>query len=286
MEPEPAQQSGGWQAVDATAEPKQFVDYLDRAAARSRDTRLDCLGRLGLSVGDIALDVGCGAGDMVLDLMAVVSPGVKGVGVDISETMVDTARRRAAERGIDAKFIVGDARSLDFPDGTFQGVSCTRVLMHVDDPAAAIREMVRVLAPGGRIVLSEPDWDGWTLDADDLTTTRALRDQIASRVRQPDIGRRLRRLALEAGLQVVDFDGSFIEFPGLGLVNKAFGVRQHLADLIAAGDVDVAVGKAWWESLVAADAAGTLFMANASFRLYAKKGPAAAVSSTEIVNQR
>jgi SAM-dependent methyltransferase len=240
-----------------------------------RDSRLDCLRRLELRGGDRALDVGCGAGDMVLDLMAIVAPGVRGVGIDVSDTMIEVATQRAAERTIPAEFIVGDAHALDFPDGTFQGVTCTRVLQHVEDPSAAVREMARVLAPGGRIVLLEPDWDGWTLDADDLATTRAVRDRIASRLRQPDIGRRLRRLALEAGLDVIDFEGAFIEFSGLELIAKAFGVPQHLADLIEAGTVDPAVGQAWWDSLVEADSAGTLFMANAGFRVCARKGPVA-----------
>lgn len=68
--------------------------------------------------------------------------------------------------------MVGDAELLEFGDASIDAVNCTRVLMHLARPAQAIKEIVRVLKPGRRMVLSEPDWDAVCLDGADPQITR------------------------------------------------------------------------------------------------------------------
>jgi SAM-dependent methyltransferase len=90
------------------------------------------------------LDAGCGTGDIGVRIAA--EPGVEVVAVDTSPRMVQIAR----ERGLRAS--VADVQQLPFEDGEFDCVLAAWVIYHVQDRAAAIRELARVLRPGGRLV--------------------------------------------------------------------------------------------------------------------------------------
>jgi ubiquinone/menaquinone biosynthesis C-methylase UbiE len=104
--------------------------------------------------GERVLDVACGTGVAVVEAAAVVGVDGVAVGVDLSGRMVDAARRRAAEHGAsNATFERMDAEHLELPDGSFDVVLCALGLMYVPDPARALREMRRVLRPGGRLVV-------------------------------------------------------------------------------------------------------------------------------------
>ena len=91
-----------------------------------------------------------------------------------------------------AEFVVGDAQGLPFPNDHFDGARADRTLQHVDDPRAALKEMLRVVRPGGRIVVTEPDWGSLVIDTSDATAelelVRRLRDE---KTRNGRIGREL-----------------------------------------------------------------------------------------------
>jgi ubiquinone/menaquinone biosynthesis C-methylase UbiE len=74
-------------------------------------------------------------------------------GVDLSGVMLAGARRRAEELGLDIKLCVADAQALPFPDGCFDTVVCILGLSSIPDDHAAVRQMYRVLRPGGRLLL-------------------------------------------------------------------------------------------------------------------------------------
>jgi len=82
-------------------------------------------------------------------------------GVDLSPAMLDIARRRAGELGRDVDLRVGDAEQLPFEDGSFDTVVCALGLCAIPDSVAAIREMRRVLVPGGRVLLLDHVRSTW-----------------------------------------------------------------------------------------------------------------------------
>jgi ubiquinone/menaquinone biosynthesis C-methylase UbiE len=106
-----------------------------------------------------ALDVGCGAGHWGLRLFGLMPANARFVGVDHEGGFLDAARARAHERGLGerAEFRVGSATELPFEDASFDLVTCQTVLIHVGDAKRALREMKRVLVPGGIVVASEPN---------------------------------------------------------------------------------------------------------------------------------
>ena len=80
-------------------------------------------------------------------------PEVDLTGIDLSPEMLAIARKRAAENGAGVDLREGDAHRLDFPDASFDTVLATYSLCNIPDPGLAVREMKRVLRPGGRVVL-------------------------------------------------------------------------------------------------------------------------------------
>jgi ubiquinone/menaquinone biosynthesis C-methylase UbiE len=107
-----------------------------------------------------ALDIGAGTGFLSLELAA---RGHRVTGIDFAPAMIARAESKAAERGLDIRFEAGDAEQLRFSPASFDLVISRHVLWTLPHPEAAIDEWVRVLRPGGRLVIV----DGAVLDGSD-----------------------------------------------------------------------------------------------------------------------
>jgi SAM-dependent methyltransferase len=108
------------------------------------------------------LDVGCGPGTLTVDLARRVAPG-RTVGIDVSAGVVEQARAHAQEQGGDAdvSFVVGDFRTLAGRGDRFEGfdvVHAHQVLQHLQDPVGALREMGRLVRPGGLVAARDGDY--------------------------------------------------------------------------------------------------------------------------------
>jgi ubiquinone/menaquinone biosynthesis C-methylase UbiE len=109
------------------------------------------LGRV--TAGERVLDLGCGTGRYLVPLAAA---GARVTGMDLAEAMLSQARCKLEEAGLTAELRQGDLTDLPFPAGGFEVVVSTLTLMHLPlaDRQRVFSEMARVLAPGGRILLS------------------------------------------------------------------------------------------------------------------------------------
>jgi demethylmenaquinone methyltransferase / 2-methoxy-6-polyprenyl-1,4-benzoquinol methylase len=112
--------------------------------------------RAELSAGDSVLDVCCGTGDLAFELSRRVAPNGKVIGCDFSEPMLDLAREKAANRAVEGvRFEWADALSLPYDAGRFDAVTVGFGVRNFSDRDRGLREMTRVLRPGGRLVVLE-----------------------------------------------------------------------------------------------------------------------------------
>jgi phosphatidylethanolamine/phosphatidyl-N-methylethanolamine N-methyltransferase len=125
--------------------------------------------------------------------------GVEVTGVDLSDRMLARARQKAEKLGYSIQLHEMDAQQLDFPDDSFDAAAATFVFCSVPDPERGLREMARVVKPGGRIVLLEhvridqPAIIGKVMD---------LLDPLVARLMGPHINRRTAETVRRAGLEV------------------------------------------------------------------------------------
>jgi ubiquinone/menaquinone biosynthesis C-methylase UbiE len=158
--------------------------------------------RPGLSL----LDVGCGPGTITADLAGRLAPG-RVCGIDPSADVVAAAEREHA--GIE--FATGDVYTMAFDDASWDIVHAHQVLQHLPDPVTALKEMRRVVRPGGIVAARDSDYAAFTWHpADDrLARWLALYHDIArSNGGEPDAGRYLLSWAKQAGFTRVDASAS------------------------------------------------------------------------------
>ena len=122
-----------------------------------RAWKQDFAARSGVLPGDRVLDLAGGTGDIAALMSKRVGANGKVVLTDINEAMLDVGRRRLEDRGIvsNVEFALVDAEKLPFADGEFNAVTIAFGLRNVTDKDAALREMHRVLRPGGRAMILE-----------------------------------------------------------------------------------------------------------------------------------
>jgi demethylmenaquinone methyltransferase / 2-methoxy-6-polyprenyl-1,4-benzoquinol methylase len=106
--------------------------------------------RIDAGPDDVVLDVATGTGAVALELLR--RKGCRVVGVDQSAGMLAEARRRVDGR---VRLVEASAEQLPFADAEFDGLTFTYLLRYVDDPAATLRELARVVRPGGTIAALE-----------------------------------------------------------------------------------------------------------------------------------
>ncbi len=141
------------------------------------------------------LEVGVGTGKN----FAYHPPEIKVTGIDLSDRMLEQARRRAEELGKSIELKQMDAQHLDFPDNSFDAAVATFVFCSVPDAVRGLRELGRVVKPEGRIFLLEhvrinrPEAVGKVMD---------LLDPLVVRLMGPHINRRMEENVRQAGLKV------------------------------------------------------------------------------------
>jgi SAM-dependent methyltransferase len=230
----------GFSDVDGSTRADDLVDYLAVLADRLAGARREGYEMLRLKPGVAVLDVGCGAGEVCVELAVRVGPRGKVAGIDPSEAMIAAAKRAADASGQRVDLRVASIYALPFPDGAFDAVRAERVFQHLEDPEAGLREMLRVTRSGGRVMAIDPDHGQHGLALDDPNhrkvhdaSVRALLRMIAN----PHSGTRLRGMFVRAGLLEIDQAIKNFEIAHPDFVQMTF-LHDRLDMALAAGEID------------------------------------------------
>ncbi|MFZ1881337.1 MAG: methyltransferase domain-containing protein [Gaiellaceae bacterium] len=187
---------------------------------------------LRASAGESILDLGSGPGFLACELAQEVGATGRIVGVDISSDMNLIASTRIAAAGLGDRvdILEGDANALAFADATFDAAVSMQVIEYLADPDAALKQLVRVLRPGGRIVIIDTDWDSLVWAA--MDRHRAARIAAAWNEHLPDpyLPRSLAPRLRGAGFEVREIR----IVPILNTVYDATSFSYNIASLIAA----------------------------------------------------
>ncbi|HLI80176.1 MAG TPA: methyltransferase domain-containing protein [Candidatus Binataceae bacterium] len=228
----------GFTSVDQQSDPSAWVACLDKlhrepfyAAYKQRVAVL-----MEPHAGELLLDVGGGAGDDARALA--MHHRCRTMALDRSFTMM---RECHARGGVIA--IVGDASALPFRDNSFDGCRADRTFQHLLEPHRALREMVRVTRPSGRVVVVDPDYDTQVMEfPDQELERRVLRFRADHGLRHGTLAHRMPAMFRDAGLDSISVEPMTLLVRDPAAVDNVMGLRTwarsaHRAGLLDASDV-------------------------------------------------
>ena len=175
--------------------------------------------RLPLADAGRILALGCGTGIEVRALKRLIGPATAIVGIDHSPALIDAARRLTAEEGLadNVTYDVGDAHHTPYDDDEFDIVTLHTVISHVEDPLQVLREARRVVRPGGTVAVFDGDYASLTFAYPDHVMAKTIEEKLIQLiVANPRVMRDMPRLVAEAGLELVDAEGTLYANIGSG----------------------------------------------------------------------
>jgi ubiquinone/menaquinone biosynthesis C-methylase UbiE len=133
-----------------------FFDSVAAIAVRDRSIKRRVIARAAIASGEQVLDVGCGTGTLAV-AAARAAPDVTVTGLDADASILHRARKRATDAGLEIRFDVGRSTELPYPDTSFDLVLSTLFFHHLpdDEKGKTAAELLRVLRPGGRLVVGD-----------------------------------------------------------------------------------------------------------------------------------
>lgn len=139
-----------------------FAKYMQAGA-------VDVLDKWNIPAGQRLLDVGCGAGQTAIPAAKL---GIDVTGIDLAENLIQHARHKATEANLKAQFDVGDAEALPYENESFDVVISMFGAMFAPRPDQVVSEFVRVLKPGGRLLMA--NWMPGSMPAQMFKTVAAI----------------------------------------------------------------------------------------------------------------
>jgi SAM-dependent methyltransferase len=183
------------------------------------------------------------------------------MGIDVSPHLVAAATRFAKDEGVEGatQFHAGDSHSLELRDAAFDAVVAHTLFSHLDDPRAVLKEIVRVVKPGGRVGIFDGDYASMTFATDDPAKGKATDEAIISAiVTNPRVMRQMPQLLREAGLQFVGaFSYVVAEVGRADFWEPA--IRSFLKLLPKAGAMTEPEVAAWADAMFRRSDQGTFF---------------------------
>lgn len=204
------------------------------------------------------LDAGCGTGTDLVMLTNLLPYGCEILGIDASGVLLARARERTASPDYRCTTLVkGDLRNLPFRRGTIDACRIDRVLQHIGSPVHAVRELARVLAPGGILVAFDNDWETFWIHLDDPGLAgricRFWRDSFAA----GRVGRDLGEIVMQCGVTGISTEPRTLVLTDLQAAEQVFDLPHLLDRMVQSGELTLPEAAAVRADLSRRAASGT-----------------------------
>ena len=234
---------------------------LDRqyAAPSLAEQRRRALEAMALQAGQTALDIGCGPGYLTLEMAQQVSKQGRVIAVDTSQPMLDVARARCS--GLkQIEFHLADAAALPCPDASIDVAAAVQVYLFAPDLGVVVRELARVLRPGGHAVVIDTDWDSVVWHSSDRDRMERLLAVWTRRYVNARIARLLPGALRRSGLKVEHADAIALVELDPGETTYSGSQATELARyVVSTGGIPATEATAWQEDLRSLAAQGEYF---------------------------
>jgi SAM-dependent methyltransferase len=265
--------SSEFRNVDDAETADHLVRYLESmdALPEVQQAKARSYRYLGLREGDRVLDAGCGPGYDAIRMAALVGRTGRVTGIDLSGRMIAIAEAKASGTGLPVTFRTGDVRKLPFPGASFDAIRIERTLQILDDPGRVLDEMVRVLAPGGRLLAVEPDWETFVCDPGSRDTARTFFRFCADQFPDGSTGRKLYRCFRQRGLSDVTVHPEALVLQDFARAAQMLNMEEFLARAQEKGGLPQGEVAAWLAALKDADSSGQFTFAGLLFAVTGRK---------------
>ena len=245
---------GRFTLPDHSGNPRYFVEFLELLdrLPEMKEVRARSFQQMRIPRGAHVLDVGCGLGTAVREMADIVGDKGMAYGVDISEAMIEEASLHTGDRK-NIALSVGQAYALAQDDGTLDAVRMERVLLYMTEREKAVAEMIRVTKPGGRVVITDVDFDCNAITGKDRTLTRKMTSLVADSCVHSTSGRELPSLLRVAGLRDVTIEFMAVPTPYEFCIHATQGA---LRTAVEGSKVTAAEVEEWYRGLAELEAAG------------------------------
>jgi ubiquinone/menaquinone biosynthesis C-methylase UbiE len=269
-----------------TVDVFRVTDQLDQPTLESLITRLEARGKharftamldeyleaMAIDSAGAVLDLGCGTGLVARTVARRKSFAGRITAIDSSSNLVAAATRLAEGEGTAraTEFVTGDAQALEALDASFDAAVAHTLLSHVVDPAGVLREVARVVKPGGMVGIFDGDYASLTFGSDAVSGRSADEAIINAIVTNPCVMRQMPQLLLAGGLRL-ETSFSYV-IADVGKADFWATAIQTFSRLLPrAGTMSEADADAWAKAMVQRSDQGTFFAASNYYSYVARR---------------
>lgn len=233
--------------------------------------RAEILKLLAPQKGESVLDIGCGPGFVSAQISSEVGREGHVTGIDASKSMLGLAEKRLAEQP-NAELRQADATSLPFEDASFDAAVSTQVYEYVADIDGALRELARVVKPGGRALVLDTDWPSICWHSSDPERMKRILEAWDEHLAHPALPRTLSGKLGAAGFRLDRIEPFVLFNPEFDPATYSFGILGGIAGFVPGRrGVTDAESQAWAADLFELGAQGEYFFSLAQFSFLATR---------------